>query len=100
MISTHHSRFDVDERCIAIGVRTLTRTALAALSDSRQSPACTRMPPVSSQVRQPASRRCPGCRHRGPRQRDLVAHRPVADCDHEPGAVGHRLAVHCCDDVS
>lgn len=36
-LDLHHSRFDVDERCIAIGVRTLTRTALAALSDSRQS---------------------------------------------------------------
>ncbi|MFN8126639.1 MAG: amidohydrolase [Candidatus Nanopelagicales bacterium] len=33
-LDLHHSRFDVDERCIAIGVRTLARTALAALAEA------------------------------------------------------------------
>lgn len=33
-LDLHHSRFDVDERCIAIGVRTLTRAALETLSNA------------------------------------------------------------------
>ncbi len=43
-LDLHHSRFDVDERCIAIGVRTLTRAALDALANesvSRSQPQTT-----------------------------------------------------------
>lgn len=37
-LDLHHSRFDVDERCIAIGVRTLTRAALEALAAGQGQP--------------------------------------------------------------
>lgn len=34
-VDLHHSEFDVDERCIGIGVRTLARAALGALAAAR-----------------------------------------------------------------